>query len=93
MVVGTNDPSIDITEITPTSLTHGFGIHVCNSLNALADAAMKKFDSELSSAWNNRVYPTILDEVAGIDDDNDANKDEIEEVYNSSGSICFLLML
>ncbi len=65
-------------EITPTSLTHGFGIQVCNVLNLLSNAAIEKITTELSNASNNRIYPTPID--VSIDADSEDEKDNIEEV-------------
>lgn len=77
-MVLSSDPSVDLNEITPTSLTHGFGIQVCNVLNALSNAAIEKISSELSKASNNRIYPTAIDDPIDVDSDDD--KDNIEEV-------------
>ena len=77
-LVLSSDPSIDLSEITPTSLTHGFGIQVCNVLNALSNAAIEKITSELFKASNNRIYPTAIDDPIEVDSDDE--KDNIEEV-------------
>ena len=69
------NPSVDINEITPTSLTHGYGIQVCNALNVLSDAALQKRMTELSAAANNRSYPSISEAILDTGDD-----DEIENV-------------
>ena len=77
-MVVSSDQSADLIEITPTSLTHGFGIQVCNVLNSLSNAAIEKITAELSNASNNRIYPTIIDDP--IDVDSEDEKDNIEEV-------------